>query len=250
MKISIIVPVLNEAPILGSFLAHVREHAPSAEMIICDGDSTDATWELAPILETEHCCRVVKSPRGRASQMNAGARIATGEILWFLHVDSQLPAGCMGMIHEALADPSVAGGCFSLRMPDPRLLFRISDSLGNLAVDLFRIALGDHGIFCRHKVFEQVGGYPEIPLMEDARFYEAMQRHGRVRQLRATITTSTRAYEKYGPARTTLYYFVILALYVARTPISIQHRVYRHLTSRSRATHNAPAPSAFSRETL
>lgn len=229
VKISIIIPVFNEAAILPGFLAHVREHAPAVDLIVCDGGSSDGTCELAARLEGEYRCQLIQGPRGRASQMNSGARAASGEIFWFLHVDSQLPAGCVESIHEALADPARVGGCFRLRMPEVRTIYRVSDWLGNIAVDLFRIALGDHGIFCRREVFEKLGGYPEIPLMEDARFYQALQRYGSVRQLRPMITTSPRFYEKHGPVRTTLYYLFILALYVIGTPISLQHRVYRHL---------------------
>jgi rSAM/selenodomain-associated transferase 2 len=218
--ISIVVPVLDEVSRLESFLRHVRERAPEAELIVVDGGSRDGTWEVAQALRDKLCFTVLCAPRGRGVQMNAGARAATGEIFWFLHADSLLPARCIEALSGACSDPSLAGGCFRLRMPGRRLIYRVSDSLGNVAVDLFRIALGDHGIFCRRTVFERVGGYREVPLMEDALFYEAMRSCGRVRQLRSFIVTSSRFYEAHGPVRTTIGYALILALYVLRAPIA------------------------------
>jgi rSAM/selenodomain-associated transferase 2 len=225
VTISMVVPVLEEAATIREFLAHVGERAPEAEVIVVDGGSTDGTRERA----RECGVRVIQAERSRARQMNAGARAAMGEILWFLHADSRLPPTPLAAIREAMADPGVAGGCFRLRVPRSEPLFRISDSLGNAGVDLFRIALGDHGIFCRRSAFEQVGGYPEVPLLEDAELYQALQRVGRVRQLRPPIETSPRRYDRNGPARTTALYALILALYAARVPIPALARLHARL---------------------
>ncbi len=244
MNLSIIVPVLDEAPILPAFLPHLRARAPSAEVIVVDGGSRDGTRELARALCAEHGCIFTTAPRGRAPQMNAGAACARGEALWFLHADSTLPDGCAAALRAALRDPTLAGGCFRLRMAAAPLIYRVSDSLGNVAVDLFGISLGDHGIFCRREVFEKIGGYPPVSLMEDARFYEAMHRHGRVRQLRPAILTSARTYEAHGPWRTTLHYFTILVLYVLRAPASWQRAVFDHLrtpASHASSLHQATA---------
>ena len=224
-SISIIVPVLNEAPLIGEFLRHLGERAPDAEIVVADGGSNDGTVDLARPLADQ----VLATPRGRALQMNAGATAATGEVLWFLHADSLLPPTPLDDIRAALADPLLAGGCFRIRIPSSHAIYRVSDSLGNLGVDVFRIALGDHGIFCRRAAFEAVGGYPQVPVMEDAEFYRRLRRVGAVRQLRSVIQTSPRRYQRHGPYRTTLIYGLILALYTARVPIPFLSRLYRRL---------------------
>jgi rSAM/selenodomain-associated transferase 2 len=224
-ELSIIVPVLNEAAGLADFLSHLRERVGDMEITVSDGGSTDGTLEIA----TAAGARVVRGPRGRALQSNRGAAEASGEWLWFLHADSRLPADALSCLVDAARDPRLAGGCFRIRIPSPRPIYRVSDSLGNVGVDLFRIALGDHGIFCRRSVFDEVGGYPELPLMEDAELYVRLRRRGHVRQLPAAIETSPRRYERNGPYRTTAVYTLILALYVLGTSPERLARVYRRL---------------------
>jgi hypothetical protein len=162
---------------------------------------------------------LLQAPRGRSTQMNAGAAIARGEVLWFLHADSRLPVEATAGIEQVLANAHTVGGCFRLRFLRRKVIYRVSDSLGNIGVDIFGFALGDHGIFCRRSAFEQVGGYPKVPLLEDAEIYRQLRRCGRMRQLRAEIETSPRAYEAHGPYRTTAFYFFLLVLYVAGVPI-------------------------------
>lgn len=234
--VSIVVPVLNEAERIAGFLAHVRQRAPGAEIVVADGGSRDGTPErVAPLADW-----VLRAPRGRASQMNAGAAAARGEVLWFLHADSELPPQPLPAIFQALRDPRLAGGCFRLRLPSAHPVYRISDRLGNLGVDLFRIALGDHGIFCRRAAFEQVGGYPEVPLMEDAELYRRLGRAGTVRQLRPAITTSPRRYETLGPVRTTGLYALLLSLYVAGVSPYRLERLYRRLVEPRSRGRNRP----------
>ena len=232
-RFSVIVPTLNEAALIAGFLTHLREKAPGAEIIVVDGGSRDQTVALA----NPRADLVLQTARGRARQMNAGAAVAGGQILWFLHADSLVPPDPLGAITRALADPEVAGGCFRLRFPRRAWIYRVSDRLGNVAVDLFRIALGDHGIFCRQAAFAQVGGYPDIPLMEDAELYRRLRRGGgRMRQLPAYIVSSPRRYEQFGPVRTTAFYLVILLLYLAKMRPASLLAVYRTLTG-----HKEPA---------
>ena len=229
LRLSVIVPTLNEAGLIADFLSHLRGRLPDAEFIGVDGGSDDQTVALA----SRGADRVLRSPRGRAKQMNAGAAAAGGETLWFLHADSLVPADPHGCIARVLDDPRVVGGGFRLRFPRREWVYRVSDRLGNVAVDLFRIALGDHGIFCRRTVFERVGGYPDVPLMEDAELYRRLRRVGRVRQLPAYIISSPRRYEQLGPVRTTAFYLLILILYVAgvrpKTLLVIYRRLHRRL---------------------
>ncbi len=222
--VSIIIPTLNEARELPGLLAELPLVAPGAEVVVADGGSEDGTEAAA----LRGGARVVHAPHGRARQMNAGAAAARGEVLLFLHADTRLPPGALDAVRGLLRDGRAGGGCFRLRIPRPEPIYRISDRLGNLGVDLFRIALGDHAIFCRRDLFEQVGGYPDVPLMEDAELYRRLRRHG-VRQLPLAVETSPRRYQRHGPYRTTAVYAVILAGYAAGVPVERLLRIYRRL---------------------
>ena len=221
-------PVLNEAALISPFLLHARVIAPQAEIIVVDGGSLDGTAELAEPLAD----RVLVVARSRAAQMNAGAAIAQGDVLWFLHVDSTLPVAAVADIARLLQNPRITGGCFRLRIQSERWIYRISDSLGNVGVDLFRLALGDHGIFCRRAAFRAIKGYREVPILEDAELYRKLRRTGRVQQLPTFIISSPRAYEKSGPIRTTITYFAILVLYLLGARIETLYAMYRRLHHR------------------
>ncbi len=222
-SLSVIVPVLNEAALVGEFLRRVRALDPGLEIIVVDGGSSDGTETIArPFAD-----QVIAAPPGRASQMNAGAAQARGEILWFLHADCEAPREAVAEIEALLSESPYVGGCFRLRYPRLEPVYRVSDSLGNFGVDLFGFALGDHGIFCRRAVFEKIGGYPIVPILEDAELYCRLRRRGRMRQLRPRIISSPRTFERNGRYRTTLTYFLILFLYVCGARIEFLNRIYR-----------------------
>lgn len=227
--ISVIIPVLNEARLIGALLRNLRQLDGNLEIIVVDGGSTDGT----PSIAKGTGAHVISAPRGRSSQMNAGAAIARGEILWFLHADLEPPKNLTGKIRTVLADPCVVGGCFRLRYPRPELIYRVSDSLGNLGVTVFGFALGDHGIFCRRSAFFRAGGYPDVPILEEAELYRDLRRLGRMIQLPDTIVSSPRTFENCGRYRTTATYFLLLLLYVAGAPISLLNRIYRRFHSRT-----------------
>jgi rSAM/selenodomain-associated transferase 2 len=229
-NLSVIIPAVNEAALIADFLGHLRGKVPGAELIVVDGGSEDDTATLASQLAD----RVLQCARGRARQMNAGAAVASGQVLWFLHADSVVPDEPCSSIASALDDEKTAGGCFRLKFPRREWVYRVSDALGNVAVDLFQIALGDHGIFCRREAFVQVGGYPDVPLMEDAEFYRRLRRVGRVRQLPAYIVSSPRRYEQLGPVRTTAVYLLILILYLAKVPPKMLFVIYQKFIRRNK----------------
>jgi glycosyltransferase involved in cell wall biosynthesis len=176
---------------------------------------------------------VIVGPRGRAVQMNAGAARARGEVFWFLHADLEPAPASVVEIKRALTEPRIAGGCFCLRFPRSELIYRVSDSLGNLGVNIFGFALGDHGIFCRRNAFYDAGQYPEVPILEDAEIYRRLWKCGRMRQLRPHIVSSPRAYEAHGRFRTTALYFSILVLYVLGLPIGRLNRIYLRFLRRT-----------------
>jgi rSAM/selenodomain-associated transferase 2 len=228
--VSVIVPVLNEARLLGDFLRHVRALGSDLEIIVVDGRSGDASVPIAESLAD----RVIVAPRGRASQMNAGAQIARGRVFWFLHADLKVPPDSVERISAALADPRTVGGYFRLRYLRREWIYRVSDSLGNVGVGLFGFALGDHGIFCRREAFPGAGGYPDVPILEDAALCRRLQRMGRMLQVRERIVSDPRTFEKCGRYRTTAVYFLILALYVCGVPIRWLNRIYYRFHARTR----------------
>src|SRR5438874_11781913 len=201
-RISIIVPVWNEAPLIRAFLPHVREPAPETEIIVVDGGSSDGTAELAE----KFADRIVRTRRNRAVQMNAGARAASGDVLWFLHVDVELPAQCLDEIGRTLNDPNVAGGYFRIRLPQSPFVYRLTDSFAHYAGILLQMRCGDHGIFCRRTAFIAGGGFPNVPLMEDVEFFRRIRRCGRVVHSNKRIAASPRRYETVGPMRLTFAY--------------------------------------------
>lgn len=237
--VSIIIPVLNEERLLAPFLRRLRGFGASLEIIVVDGGSSDGTIAIAELLAD----RIVRAPQGRAEQMNAGARVAQGEALWFLHADSQPPANAVEQISGLLADAKFAGGCFRLRYPRPEWIYRVSDAVGNLGVIVFGFALGDHGIFCRRSAFVSAGAYPDVPILEDAELYRRLKRTGWMRQLPESIVSDPRTFEKCGRYRTTAVYFLILALYVAGLPIAGLHRIYRRFHRQTPLNPPLPKPA-------
>jgi rSAM/selenodomain-associated transferase 2 len=222
MHVSIIVPVLNEASLICPFLAHLHELAPGAEIIVADGGSTDGT----DLLAAKFCDQVVRSKRSRATQMNAGASAASGDILWFVHADAKIPLGCLAEIRQIMNDLTVAGGYFRIRLPRG-VVYRLTDSFAHYAGIPLRIRCGDHGIFCRRNVFLNIGGFPEVSLMEDVEFFRRLHSHGRVRYSQKRILVSPRRYEAVGPVRLTLAYGAIATLYALGVPSSVLARIYQ-----------------------
>jgi rSAM/selenodomain-associated transferase 2 len=220
--ISIIVPVFNEAPLIRRFLTHLRERAPGAEIIVADGGSTDGTADFA----ADVCDRLVASEQGRARQMNAAAHVARGDILWFVHADAELPLQCLDEIARIMEDSNVVGGYFRIRLPSPSV-YRLTDSFAHYAGILLRMRCGDHGIFCRRTAFVAVGGFPDVPLMEDVELFRRLHRCGRVVHSAKRIAVSPRRYEAIGRARLTFAYGFIATLYVFGVSPSMLAPIYK-----------------------
>src|SRR4029077_7259931 len=158
-------------------------------------------------------------------QMNAGAHVARGEILWFVHADAELPSECLDEIARIMHDSNVVGGYFRIRLPRG-LVYRLTDSFAHYAGILLRMRCGDHGIFCRRTAFVEVSGFPTVPLMEDVEFFRRLRNSGRVAGSEKRIMVSPRRYEAIGRARLTFAYGFIAALYVCGVPLSILDRIY------------------------
>ena len=242
MLVSIVVPVLDEAPIIRAFLEHLHLVAPAAEIIVVDGGSTDGTPALCHGL-ADH---VSQTTRGRARQMNAGAQIAHGEVFWFVHADSRIASNSLAVIDSALCDAAMVGGCFRLEIVPRRWIYRIRDALGDGCVDMFKIALGDRGFFCRRESFFAAGQYPDQPLLEDADFYCQLRRLGMVKRLSAKIQSSARRYEALGPIRTSLFYLLVMTLYILGARMSFLEKLVRWFSVRQARNQNHPRRTLLS----
>ena len=201
MKLSIIMPVLDEAQGVGAALRALQPlRARGHEVIVVDGGSEDGTPELAAPLAD----RVIAAPRGRASQMNRGAAAAVGEALLFLHADTRLPPEADGLIQEALAGGSRCWGRFDVRIEGRSPLLAVVGFCMNLRSRLTRIATGDQAIFATRAAFGRIGSFPEIALMEDIAFSKRAKRLSAPACLRAVATTSGRRWDRRGVLRTVL----------------------------------------------
>src|SRR5262249_37415613 len=193
MAISIIIPTLNEEAQIGATLAALRPCAVNygAEVIVVDGGSVDRTLEVARRFDFSRGVEFNLAHRGL--QMNEGARSAIGDALLFLHADAVAPAGALDPINSRLSNQRVPGGCVRLRFPKgaPFSLGAVAWGI-NLRTRLFRTATGDQAIFVRHSVFEEIGGYERIPLMEDIALFKQIKRRGDVVVLSERIEISPR----------------------------------------------------------
>ncbi len=198
-RLSVIVPTLNEAATLVPLLADLSPlRARGHQLIVVDADSRDDTAEIArPLVD-----HVLRSPPGRAAQMNAGAKIADGDVLWFVHADTRVPADAAAALGQALNGPR-RWGRFDVRLSGTSWSFRLIERLMNQRSGLTAIATGDQGIFVERALFEHVGGFPMVALMEDIALSRLLRRHGRpawIRQPR--LQTSSRRWEQRGIAKT------------------------------------------------
>ena len=200
-RLSIIIPVLNEeAGITAALQALAPLRDRGAEVIVVDGSSADRTAALAEPV----CDRLIVAPHGRAAQMNAGAGAAQGDVLLFLHADTQLPADADHLIIDGLAQERRAWGRFDVRIAGRHPLFPLIAALMNLRSRLTGIATGDQAIFVGKNAFAAVGGYPEIALMEDLVLSRRLKRLSRPLCVAARALTSGRRWEKHGVVRTIL----------------------------------------------
>jgi len=222
MRLSVIVPTLDEEATIASTLARARQPG-DVELVVVDGGSRDESVHVARPLAD----RVLDAPRGRAVQMNAGAAAARGAVLLFLHADTRLPDDYPALVADALAPADVVGGRFDIRLDAPGLAYRVIERLIGLRSRLTGVATGDQAIFVRRDAFVRVGGYPAIPLMEDIALCRALKRAGRMAALRDVVVTSARRWQRDGLVRTVaLMWTLRLAYYAGVSPARLA-RAYR-----------------------
>jgi rSAM/selenodomain-associated transferase 2 len=193
-RVSIVIPTLNEAENIGHLVDWLRSCFPDVEIIVADCGSEDGTAE-----KVAQPARVVLSERGRACQMNAGARAASGDILWFLHADCWPTERSIDLIQQALDDPAVVGGGFRWGLNGSKWYYGICTSLAHLKNKLRRNLFGDMGIFIRRDVFERLGGYAEIPICEEVELNRRLKGTGKTVILDEVLLSSDRKLLSEGP---------------------------------------------------
>lgn len=221
MHISIIIPTLNEASILAQTLANLATlRTRGHEIIMVDGGSQDASCTLAQ----GQVDQLIRAPAGRARQMNAGAQQAQHALLWFVHADTRIPADADALIQQALRQRH--WGRFAVRLSGSHPLLRVVEWLMNQRSRWSGIATGDQGLFMTRHAFDTVGGFPDIPLMEDIAISRALKHHvGRPACLGARLVTSSRRWEQRGIVRTiVLMWRLRLAYFLGADPTDLARR--------------------------
>lgn len=234
--ISIIIPVFNEAAIIQAAIARLKED-PGIEVIIVDGGSQDSTVKLAleigaVVGEQENKLQlIVTYEAGRANQMNRGAAIATGEILLFLHADTQLPENYQSIIQNLLAQPQVIAGAFKLAIDTKTKSFQLIETMVNLRSRFCSLPYGDQAIFLKKATFAKMGGYLDLPIMEDFDLIQRLKRQGKIAIASVTVLTSARRWQKLGIWQTTaINQLIILGYYLGVSPQKLR-QFYRQMGS-------------------
>lgn len=207
-KISIIIPVFNEINSIGNTL-NVILPIPDIEIIIVDGGSTDDTVKFCENLGL----KVIYSVKGRSLQMNTGAKIATGDILLFLHGDTLLPVNFAVLITETLRDDHIIAGAFELKINSPKWGLRWIEKLVKWRSRFLQLPYGDQAIFLRKTTFLEIGGFPEIPIMEDFELMRILSKKGQIKIVPESVITSARRWEKLGIFKTTLINQIVIIAY-------------------------------------
>ncbi len=226
-ELSIVIPVLNEAPRIAAQLQKLQAlRRRNVELTVADGGSSDGTAQSATALAD----RVLLAPRGRARQMNAGAAASSGEVLLFLHADTALPPNALEAVTTAI-DAGAQWGRFDVRIDGGHPLLRVVERMMNWRSRLSGIATGDQAIFVRRELFDRVGGFPDLPLMEDIRLSALLKRQAPPACLAETVATSARRWEQNGVLRTILLMWWLRAAFFCGTDPARLARQYGYRNS-------------------
>ena len=226
MRITIIVPALNEAACIAETLRALRDLEGDKQVIVVDGGSSDTTRTLA----AAGGAQVVISAPGRGTQMHAGTRHATGGVLWFVHADTVPPPHALAEIRRCLQDPSVAGGNFGLLFDGPSRAARQLTAIYPF-LRILGLCYGDSGIFIRQEAYDAIGGFRPLALFEDLDLLRRLRKAGRFVHLEARIRTSSRRFEQRNFALVWLHWTTLQLLYWCGVSPNWLARWYRHVRS-------------------
>ena len=221
--ISVIIPILNEAKILDKTLSQLQPELERHELIMVDGGSNDNSIRIA-----KKYGEVITSTRGRAKQLNAGAAAATGDILLFLHADIWLEPGALAAVESALSSGYIGGG-FHQKIDGKSILYRVIEIAGNVRGKYLKVFYGDSGIFVARPDFEKIGGFPDIPILEEMEFSKELRKLGKTTLVAPCIHISARRWETRGIVRTTLNNYLITLLYFLKISPERLAELYRHI---------------------
>ncbi|EJO5345978.1 TIGR04283 family arsenosugar biosynthesis glycosyltransferase [Clostridium botulinum] len=221
--ISIIVPVLNEEKTIENLLRNLKKLKGEKEILIIDGGSKDCTRDIA-----FRYGKVIESKKGRANQMNCGAKEAKGDILWFIHSDSIINYQCISAIEKAIYKEAHIGGGFPIYFYDLNSLFmKYISKTSNIRAGKFNIYYGDQGIFVKKDVFFNMGGYPSLDIMEDLEFSFKLRKMGKLKLLPYYIGTSARRFKKAGQLKTHILMHKLRILYFMGVSTEKLNKIYR-----------------------
>jgi rSAM/selenodomain-associated transferase 2 len=254
MRISVIMPVLNEEQMLGKTLSHAVSLSLD-EVIVVDGGSRDGTRDIVASIQVRGSGYEARGPGvfsdleprtsnleprtsaltllttlpGRARQMNAGAAVSHGDVLVFLHADTQLPLNARGQIEQALVNPAFVGGRFDVQFEPETGWGLVISRMMNWRSRWSGIATGDQAIFVRRECFERLGGFSDVPIMEDIDFTRRLKQAGRMAAPRSTVVTSYRRWEQRGPLKTIVLMWLLRTLYWLGISPHALTRMYAHV---------------------
>lgn len=221
-RISVIIPTYNESSTIATCLARLACQ-DADEVIVADGSSPDGTALLAE----QHGARVVRTRRGRGLQQNRAAAAASGDVLLFLHADCWLEPGALEVLRRFLGrHPRIPGGCFRMQVADPDPRFRAINAAADLRAGLLGIPYGDQALFAPRWAFNRIGGFPELPLMDDVHLSLRLRHLGRLAVLPARVYVSPRRWQRQGLMGQTFRNWALTALAVAGVPTHVLARFY------------------------
>jgi len=222
--ISIVVPIYNEEAVLAKSTGRLQDLSGHAELIFVDGESTDQGVDIV-----RQQGKVFRVKKGRAAQMNYGAGRAKGDILLFLHADNIISADALVTIEKKIIEDGYIGGCFTQKIDHKAFIYRLIEWQGNARARMTKEFYGDQGIFVKKDAFLKIGGFPEVPVMEDVLFTRQLREMGQTVVLPDRITVSARRWEKRGVIKTTLTFNLIILLFRLKFPLRKIKRLYEDI---------------------
>jgi len=225
--ISIVIPTYNESSTIEGTLINLFEIISTGdEVIVVDGFSEDDTKEIAGKFTK---VKLFNSKRGRATQMNSGAEKTNNEYILFLHADTTISATCLTMLKNEIISNRIGWGWFPIKLNSPKFIFRVLELGANMRTSFTGTPLGDHGIFVKKDLFFEVGGFPDMPIMEEIEFVRKLKKISKGVEIQSSVRTSVRRFERSGVLKTFVTMWILRILYYLGIPTKTLLRYYSHI---------------------